>query len=116
MSINKLKDYGHPVSMRSYAQLLVYLEDVNDNSPKFYKTFYNFSVNEWNELENRTNNEGDLNDCFGKVEAIDKDVSEENSAIRFSLSENRHESKFHKRDPSTAQDFQNFYIDEKSGS
>lgn len=110
----ELRDSGRPISIRSFVQLIVYVDDVNDNFPKFRKPFYNFSIDEWNELDAK--NESDemtTGVCMGKVEAIDNDVSVENSAIRYSLNEIRPKLR---RNTGLDDDLvQNFYIDSKTG-
>lgn len=89
----ELRDSAHPLSLSSHVDLVVYIDDVNDNVPKFDKSAYNFSIDEWNELElsssivKKTVEQLPTSVCLGKIEASDDDVTQENSAILYSLVE-----------------------------
>lgn len=136
----ELRDSGRPLGLRSFAQLLVYVDDVNDNVPKFRKHVYNFTIDEWNELaaasavdttttvtdettSNQTTATASRSVCLGKVEAVDHDMTIENSAIRYSLVEVKPENKKIKRDDDVnnnnsnreGYESSNFYIDPKTG-
>jgi hypothetical protein len=86
-----VSDNGHPIKFTAYIQFEVNIKDENDNKPVFGKSFYNFTIDEWSEFENDDSSE---DYCFGKVEAHDFDVSEENSVIYYELSEIETDNKY----------------------
>ena len=124
-----VSDNGHPIKFTTYIQFLVNIKDENDNKPIFTKSFYNFTIDEWSEFENTTANIQDY--CFGRVEAHDFDVSEENSVIYYDLSgleaDNKYriensERNYQKPKKSLTKNVntrdlkeENFYINQKNG-
>jgi hypothetical protein len=81
-----LTDGGAPFSFKSYAQIRILIKDENDNEPQFAKKNYNLSINEWNENLGEKSNIWE-NECFGRIEAYDSDVSQANSVIYYRLYE-----------------------------
>lgn len=84
-----LTDNGNPFSFKSYAQIKILIKDENDNEPKFAKKNYNLSINEWNNMlsSNLENTIKWENECIGRIEAYDSDVTEANSIIYYRLNE-----------------------------
>lgn len=81
----QLTDHGHPLSLSNLVTLVVHVEDENDNAPKFRKSFYNFSIDEWNALNDELNSTVDYHLCIGKIEATDLDVDRAHSTVVYSL-------------------------------
>ena len=84
-----LTDNGAPFSFKSYAQVKILIKDENDNEPQFAKKNYNLSINEWNQMliSNPENSTQWENECFGRIEAYDSDVTQANSIIYYRLKE-----------------------------
>jgi hypothetical protein len=91
-----LKDQGD-LSLASYVEVIVLIQDENDNEPKFEQSIYQFKIDEWfhlpdydyNELLNSNNmmipNELIFNYCIGNIEAIDLDRSNQSAFISYSI-------------------------------
>jgi hypothetical protein len=91
-----LKDQGD-LSLASYVEVIVLIQDENDNEPKFEQSIYHFKIDEWfhlpdydyNELLNSNNmmipNELIFNYCIGNIEAIDLDRSNQSAFISYSI-------------------------------
>lgn len=110
----ELRDHGQQVSFLSQTQLIILIKDENDNPPKFDQRFYNFTVDEWNQLED--NSLKSLEYCFGKVEAHDLDTTEENSQIFYEITQvELGNFKLNKREPVSAEKMPNFYINQSTG-
>ncbi|CAF0897028.1 unnamed protein product [Brachionus calyciflorus] len=109
----EIKDSGTVVNFSTETEVLIFIKDENDNEPKFEKSFYSFSIDEWNEFDD--NQMKSLEYCFARLEALDLDVSSENQQVFYSLEEIENKHLQIKATTNNQSNFINFYIDELTG-
>jgi hypothetical protein len=63
------------------------IKDENDNVPKFEKSAYNFTIDEWTASSAAHSFKKLTNYCFGRVSAYDSDATELHSAITYELND-----------------------------